>query len=482
MKRIHDSLLLVTVSICSIMIPLSAQAQPGRFPDEAAFMAWAKGSLTPVMTVSPAPSAKDLESLGRMIGDKPLVALTEGVHFAAEPLEFRNRVLQYLVQRKGFTAIAIESGVVEGHAVYDYVRGGEGDLAKVMRRGFSYAFDKLPQNEALVRWLREYNADPRHVRKVNFYGFDVPGSVGNPRGTRNVDTALVEALDYLAHVDNASAAEFHARLDRVMTNLHFDWYSPDGPNYSKLTQVERDTLTSAIADLIALLERSESRYTAASTAEDYDWAYRAAIGARQADNWLRVDILVGRQPSVTEMVEAGFRDIRERAMADNIDWAVKREGPAGKVLVFANTIHLTAMPLVTRWIPRKGTEPGPEKKIRTMERDVAGTYLRRRFGDRLVIVGNLIGKGEAACASVGYRQILTPAPAKSSTGIAGAVGVPHYLLDLRSAPASAATWLDEPRPLSAPYQYEYEISVELPLRKAFDILFYLDTVTPACVQ
>lgn len=117
-----------------------------------------------------------------------------------------------------------------------------------------------------------------------------------------------------------------------------------------------------------------------------------------------------------------------------------------------------------------------------MERDVAGTYLHRRFGDRLVIVGNLIGKGEAACASAGYRQILTPAPAESSTGIAGAVGVPRYLLDLRTAPASVATWLDALRPLSGPYQYEYEIFVDLPLRKAFDILFYLDTVTPACVQ
>ncbi len=464
------------------MIPFSAQAQPDRLPAEAAFIAWAKGSLAPLMTVNPSSSAKDLEPLGRMIGDKPLVALTEGLHFAAEPLEFRNRVLQYLVQRKGFTAIAIESGVVEGRAVHEYVRGGEGDLAKVMRQGFSYTFDRLPQNEALVRWLREYNADPRHVRKVNFYGFDVPGSPGNPKANRNVDTALVAALDYLTRVDSESATAFHARLDRVMKNLHFDWYSPDGPNYSKLTQVERDALTSAIADLIALLERSESRYTAASTAEDYDWAYRAAIGARQVDNWLRVDIPVGRQPSLMEMVEAGFRDIRERAQADNIDWVVKREGPSGKVLIFANTVHLSAMPLVTKWIPRKETNPDPGKKIRTMERDVAGTYLRRRFGDQLVIVGNLIGKGEGACASVSYRQILTPAPAESSTGIAGAVGVPRYLLDLRAAPASVAAWLDEPRPLSGPYPYEYEILVELPLRKAFDILFYLDTVTPACVQ
>ena len=190
--------------------------------------------------------------------------------------------------------------------------------------------------------------------------------MGNPRGTRNVDTALVEALDYLAHVDNASAAEFHARLDRVMTNLHFNWSSPDGPNYSRLTQrIKRDALTSAIADLIALLERSESRYTAASTAEDYDWAYRAAIGARQADNWLRVDILVGRQPSVTE--DGGGRIQGHTRACHGGQYRLggqAGEGAAGKVLVLANTIHLTAMPLVTRWIPRQ-REPSPAQNRRS---------------------------------------------------------------------------------------------------------------------
>jgi len=50
--------------------------------------------------------------------------LSEGVHGAAEPLEFRNRVLQYLVEAKAFTAIAIESGIVESRTVHDYVRGG----------------------------------------------------------------------------------------------------------------------------------------------------------------------------------------------------------------------------------------------------------------------------------------------------------------------------------------------------------------------
>jgi erythromycin esterase len=98
-------------------------------------------------------------------------------------LEFRNQVLRYLVQEKGFTAIALESGLVESRKVYDYVRGGAGELASVLAEGISWTFDRLPQNATLVSWLKDYNSDPQHTCTVNFYGFDVPGS---PRSWRRL--------------------------------------------------------------------------------------------------------------------------------------------------------------------------------------------------------------------------------------------------------------------------------------------------------
>jgi len=87
----------------------------------------------------------DVEPLGAMVGDAPVVALSEAAHLGAEPLEFRNRVLEYLVEDKGFTAIAIESGIVESRAVHDYVLGSRSELASVVAAGFSWTFDALPQ-------------------------------------------------------------------------------------------------------------------------------------------------------------------------------------------------------------------------------------------------------------------------------------------------------------------------------------------------
>jgi len=60
-----------------------------------------------------------------MIGNSRIVAVSEAVHAARQPLEFRNRLIKYLVEEMGFTAIALESGVVEGRLLNDYVRHGQ---------------------------------------------------------------------------------------------------------------------------------------------------------------------------------------------------------------------------------------------------------------------------------------------------------------------------------------------------------------------
>ena len=57
--------------------------------------------------------------------------------------------------------------------------------------------------------------------------------------------------------------------------------------YGELNESERDTLTAATADLVSLLERQRLAYIGKSSKDDFDWAERAAIGARQTDTWFR---------------------------------------------------------------------------------------------------------------------------------------------------------------------------------------------------
>ena len=85
------------------------------------------------------------------------VSFGEGLHGGAEPLEFRNLLFRFLVEKMGFTAIGIESGIIEGFGVNQYVLGGPGELASTVAQGFTFGFNRYPQEATLVQWMREYN-------------------------------------------------------------------------------------------------------------------------------------------------------------------------------------------------------------------------------------------------------------------------------------------------------------------------------------
>lgn len=456
--------------------PKKGASQREARPDlEQRFLDWARRTLVPLATVAPGGSLDDLSCLGDMIGDARIVAFGEGIHCAAEPLQFRNRLLEYLVRKKGYTAIAIESGIVESRVVHDYVLGGEGELSAALEQGIGWTFDSLPQNAELIRWLRQYNLDAGRTGKVNFYGFDVPGSAGNPRARRGVDTAVVEALRYLQRVDPAAAAVFDGYITPLLASLRFDPRSGASPGYEQLSRGQRDALTSTVAELVIQMERKEARYTALSSAADYEWGYRAAIGARQVDNWLR-QIPLGWRPAQQSprcsSEHASFllvaEEMRDRAQADNLEWIVRQEGATGKVLIFAHRYHLSATPVKRRFAD------DAQDNIH----EPAGAYLRRRFGTQMLSIGNCIGGGETGCGE--YWQKVKRAPRGSIDGVPAAVGVAQFLLDLRRAPASVAPWLDQER--SHRYPGQTPQTFKLAVGRAFDVLLYLDTITPACAS
>ena len=57
--------------------------------------------------------ATDLIPLKSLVGAARVVALGEPTHGAHEPLAFRNRLIRFLVEQMGFTAVALETGFTE---------------------------------------------------------------------------------------------------------------------------------------------------------------------------------------------------------------------------------------------------------------------------------------------------------------------------------------------------------------------------------
>ncbi|HEU4653310.1 MAG TPA: erythromycin esterase family protein [Steroidobacteraceae bacterium] len=307
--------------------------------------------------------------------------------------------------------------------------------------------------------MRDYNDHlPPGAVKVQVFGLDVPGSPGNPDAARRPDTALRASLDYLRAVDPDAAADMQSRVEPYFALLK------DTAGYGTLKQSERDTLTAAIEDLVALIQRQQLAYVDKSSRDEYEWAQRAAIGARQTDTWFRRMPLGWKLGDGFEWTQYS-QQVRDRVMADNLDWVIHRLGPHARVLVYTAIGHLASTAV-----------QNPDHRVHDLV--PAGTYLKDRFGADFVDILNLIVNGEIKYCSAHPRPLmpLKPPPASALENLFAGVNVPEYVLDLRHAPAAVSALLHQVHDHWNGFGRQQFATAE-----AFDIVYFVSPVTSACV-
>lgn len=446
-----------------------------------AFKAWVSRSSHLVSSLAFDAAGKDLSAFGDEIRDARIVVFGDAVEGSAEPLQMRNRLFRYLVEKKGFSTIVLESGILEGKAVDDYVGGGPGNFDDIMARGITTGFSGYTGNRDLVRWMRQWNADPARKRKLHFFGFDISGSPLNRLGEGSVDQPLRVALAYLEGVDPETAAGFHHRLDPLLPSVFWDFagamcVSQGGPwcaevpeaeraklagrkQYFDLDAEQRDRLTATIGDLVAQIDSNPLRYREASSAENYDWGLTVAVAARQTDAFLRARVPVGWSPADGQpKVGDGAQKGRTRAMADNFAWILQHLGKDDKVLVYTTRFHAAGAPLTV----------GNDAPVLPF-----GAELRKLHGSDVVIVGDLVSGGETGCGTQMVLPVPTPSPT-SIDGMMASLSVPYFYVDLRQAPATLSSWLHQQQVLQAGGKQSTSLA------DAFDVLFYTGTLSAAC--
>src|SRR5690242_9706188 len=138
------------------MIILGAPSSRNALAQGEAVTKWAAEHAIPLRTMEPGGDASDLAPLRAIVGSARVIAIGEPLHGGHEPLSFRNRLIQYLVEQEGFTAVGLESGFSESRSVDRYITGGSGDAASIARDGITWGFGLFRDNIALVEWLRAW--------------------------------------------------------------------------------------------------------------------------------------------------------------------------------------------------------------------------------------------------------------------------------------------------------------------------------------
>ena len=393
----------------------------------------------------------DLAFLDQMIGDARIVSLGEASHGTAEFFQMKHRLLEYLVEKKGFTVFAIEANWPEALVADRYIKTGEGDAAAALKAMYFWTW-QTEEVRAMLEWMRSYNAKRGDKPALSFSAFDMQYA--------NVAAKKVEDLFApLGGADYDIIRTLYADAQEL-GQMSRDQIEASGE--AKLRELRAKVKADSIKAHDLIKARREALIRV-STPEDYEDALQAARIAAQAAE--------ANSPSD----DGSYFNVRDTAMAENVRWLAEKKFPGQKIVIWAHNGHVQA---------------ALNESMKPM-----GVHLRDTYGLKIVVLGFASYTGTVRAIPIvdgkGQRDKLgalplEPAKPSSVDGLFEQTRLPRFVLDLRRVRAGSAlaTWMVKRqlhRSIGAGYEpakasYHYQ---ETDLPKAFDGLIFVSQVTAA---
>jgi erythromycin esterase len=423
----------------SISKPLTPKQQADRLAARRVQMQavskWLAGNAIRLNTVKAGYGFADLQPLKNVIGDARIVALGEATHGTRDFFELKHRLIEFLVTEMGFTTFGIESPLPECFDINDYVLFGRGDPVKALAGQYYWMWD-TKEVLAMIEWMRRYNADPGHTRKVKFYGFDMWFPVRAAR----------VAQDYLRRVDpkyaRSVAAEFGLLVNPLATNR----------DVARLPADRKRSRLAFIESILARLDAHKRDYIRKTGLEEWRRARQHARVRAQFDQ--------------DNLSDSADNTVRDPSMAENVAWILKQEGADSKIAIWAHNGHV-------------GVNP-----------DSMGYHLRRRFGSAMYSFGFAFNQGAFQAFEMtpddsgGLRSFTVP-PAIEGTleNLMTRAGLRIAAVDMRNVPKKGpvAEWFRQPCPMryiGAGYPVLPECQ-SVDLRQTYDGIIFVEKTSAA---
>jgi erythromycin esterase-like protein/predicted phosphoribosyltransferase len=331
------------------------------------------------------------EALEELIGDARIVLIGESSHGTHEFYEARAAITRWLIEEKGFCAVAAEADWPDAYRVNRYVRGlGEDKTADEALSGFE-RFPAWMWRNTVVRdfvdWLRARNR--RHEsngrRQAGFYGLDL----------YSLHRSMDEVITYLDKIDPKAAArarERYACFDHASADdgqaYGFSAAFGAGPMcedeaIEQLVDIRRNALAYARSD--GLLAEDELFYAQqnAQTVRDAEVYYRAMFSGR-VTSWNL------RDEHMAQTLDALLRHLDRHTDMQKV--------PSARIVVWAHNSHVGDARATEVWADGQLT---------------LGQLVRQRYGAQSRLIGFSTYAGTVTAASewggVAERKAVRPA-------------------------------------------------------------------------
>ncbi len=366
-----------------------------------------------------------------------------------------HRLLEYLVSELGFSHFGIEANWPESRVVNDYVLHGKGDAKQALAGLYIWTWN-TEEVLALIEWMRAWNADPAHAKKVEFVGIDMQA----------IPVAAQATLDYLKRVAPSLAEQQAPRLQRLVELPGGAPSHGNAGSASFLKGIEEQAQFDAI---VASFDEEQDDWILESSEEEWAIARQQAVITAQAHH----------QGLPHPEVRSPF-EWRDRCMAQNVRWILRHGGPDARVVLWAHDGHVSrGMGVVDQLMQNMGWHLAA----------AAAAAPDERLSMKVVGFSFATGSFQAMAPGGGLREWHVDAPIPGSIDAAfAAAGLARHFVDLQVAPAGsvARAWLDAPQskrgigavwsPEQAEQGYDHAVQV---WSEAFDALLFIDGTTRA---
>jgi erythromycin esterase len=425
--RILNSLILALILVQLLNTGCRKTPEEKTDPD----IDWLRNELVAISSADPAVNEPSFDAILAKIGDPQIVALGEGSHGTREFWQLRQKLTRYLVEKKGFSAILMETGFPSSFALHDYITAGVGDEADVHERLGTWRYVEMQE---FIRWMRQYNIEhPAGAGgpALHFYGYD----------TAFIDwtEAIRLIIEYLQEVDPGMVDDINTRLlNHTMEDAVF----------------VRD-----------FFEANEALYVSLSSTEEYNIIFRFANNLiASLEIWDRF-----RQDKPT-------LEYRDSVNIQNVNCIMENLLPGHKIILWAHNGHICT----GYWWDTGG-------KVR-----ILGSRLRDQFGSLYYPIATEFYGGHFrawdVCEGHDYlfiSQTAAAPPGDSYTYMFKQAGIPFFYLDIRHIDFSDsdALWVMGPyriRSIGATYCFNHDLlfydTISLP--EYYDGLMFVENSTP----
>lgn len=400
---------------------------------DAQVVTWLKGQLQPLASVEAGSPGGDLAPFEAGVGNAHLVGLGEATHGSHEFFKLKHRLLQYLVEKKGFRVFILESNMANCLPIQDYVMNGVGDASQVVAGQLRFTCGTEEVVE-MVQWMRAWNqGHPDPADKVWYAGMDM----NDTRQCFPTIQAYVQPLDgTLASQLDAWFSEFRTRTASL-----------DMEAYARIPESDRVRIRGQLQQAYDALEARRAEFIPRSSAPAFEQALRLAKVL------LQEEAMYG---SATDY----FR-IRDAAMAENTQWIMAQRGPGTRAVVWAHNFHVSRSP------------------------NCMGEVLSQALGADYRVLGFSFYQGWVT--AVGPSRLGTwqmpPLTLESYEAGFHQTGAPLFFLNLNAGGTGPGpTWLQGPhwkREVGATWAPSFpdQDAILTPLTQVYDMLIHVDSVT-----